>query len=130
MHVIFFILIFCCWVWCALVDGCSEESVNGDVGDHLARGQGAIWEEREGGPGQVTINTTTITDITRFADSVYVLTVFVYLYHFLLYRYERELLAYNAAKQAYIAAQGSNGTSSGSAKKKKAKVDKADKTSA
>jgi hypothetical protein len=52
-------------------------------------------------------------------------------------RYERELLAYNAAKAAYITAQqagGANGaaSASGSAKKKKKveKTDKAEKTAA
>jgi hypothetical protein len=47
-------------------------------------------------------------------------------------RYERELLAYNAAKAAYITAQQAGGTNgaasaSGSAKKKK-KVEKTEKT--
>jgi hypothetical protein len=39
-------------------------------------------------------------------------------------RYERELLAYNAAKAAFVASQGS-GAASGSVKKKKPKVEKA-----
>jgi hypothetical protein len=39
-------------------------------------------------------------------------------------RYERELLAYNAAKAAFVTSQGS-GAASGSVKKKKPKVEKA-----